>query len=107
MTGFMSFDQERIRPRTEIGRALSPEAKECGVLQQKLPHSYLNPKHIPKYTKVKVLVPKINNASAEQLRRATLLLLLLIKSLAAAGLPEYVATHSQLTGYLRPCELDT
>ncbi len=31
----------------------------------------------------------------------------LIKSLAAASLPEYVATHSQPTGYLRPCELDT
>ncbi len=31
----------------------------------------------------------------------------LIKSLAAAGLPEYVATHSHLTGYLRPWELDS
>ncbi len=31
----------------------------------------------------------------------------LIKTLPAAGLPEYVATHSQPTGYLHPCELDT
>ncbi len=30
-----------------------------------------------------------------------------IKSLAAASLPEYVDTHSLLTGYLRPKELDS
>ena len=40
--------------------------------------------------------------SAEQLLKATLLLLLAIKDLAAASLPEYVATHSHQTDYLAP-----
>ena len=61
-----------------------------------------NPQRIPKYTKVKVL-PTHHLTSFAELRYCCRCL---IKSFPATGLPEYLATHSQPTGYLRPCELD-
>ncbi len=63
-----------------------------------------NPEHTPKYTKVKVYIycaPEINNpqlSSFTELPHCPYF----IKSLGAPSLPEYVATHSQPTGYLRP-----
>ena len=63
--------------------------------------AYLTPQHIPKYAKAKVLHTQDKHPSAEQLLRARLLLLLLIKSFAATSLLEYVDTHSQPTGYLK------
>ncbi len=58
-----------------------------------------NPKHVPKYTKVKVWVPKINNTSAEQLVE---LYFYPIKSLVDPILLEYVDMYSLPTGYLHP-----
>ncbi len=62
-----------------------------------------NPKHTPKYTKAKVLYAQDKTA---QLSSFSELCCYPVKSLAAANLPEYVDTHSLLTGYLRPSELD-
>ncbi len=66
-----------------------------------------NPKHMPKYTKAKVPLPKINMYQLCSFAELCCHCHNPIKSLAAPCLPEYVATHSQLTGYLRPKELDT
>ena len=57
-----------------------------------------NAKHMPKYTKAKVLPTQDKHT---QLSSFTELRCHLIKSLAAASLL-YVDTHSLLTGYLRP-----
>ena len=67
----------------------------------------LNPEGILKYTKVKVPHTQNKHWSAEQLHRAAEPLPLTYKKFTAASLPEYVATHSHQTDYLRPCELDT
>ncbi len=58
-----------------------------------------NPKHTHKYTEVKVLCAQDKHT---QLSSFTEPCCHLIKGLADADLPEYVATHSQPTGYLHP-----
>ncbi len=63
-----------------------------------------NPKHTPKYTKAKVPHTQYKYI---QLSSFTWLCCYPIKSLAAASPPEYIDTHSLLTGYPRPKELDT
>ena len=63
-----------------------------------------NPECIPKYTKVKVLHTQDKHRiswAALQSYAATAL------DLATTSLPEYVATHSHQTDYLRPQELDS
>ncbi len=56
----------------------------------------------PKYTKVKVPRTPHQLSSFAELCCCCWP----IKDLATASLPEYVATHSHQTDYLRPCELD-
>ena len=58
-----------------------------------------NPKHRNKYTKVKVLRTQDKHT---QLSSFTQLCCYAIKSIADAGPPDYVDTHSLPTGYLRP-----
>ena len=58
-----------------------------------------NPECMPKYTKAKVLHTQDKHT---QLSSFTELCCHPIKSLAAPSLPEYVDTHPQPTGYLRP-----
>ena len=56
---------------------------------------------MPKYTKVKVLVPKIKTHQLSSFTELHCRYCCPIKSLAATGLPEYVATHSLPTAPLR------
>ena len=58
-----------------------------------------NPKDMPKYTKAKVWHTQDKHT---QLNSFIELCCYPIKSLADASLPEYIDTHSLLTGYLRP-----
>ncbi len=64
-----------------------------------------NPEHISLSTWYHI--PKIKNHPLSSFAELRCLCCCLIKSLAAASLTEYVATHSPQTGYLRPCELNT
>ncbi len=83
----------RFRPHSQITHLTDDE------YANRIP----NPARIPKYTKVKVLPTRQLSSFTELHCHCSCH----IKSIAAADLPEYVATHSHQTGYLLPCELDT
>ena len=52
--------------------------------------------------RLRYCLPKINTHQLSSFTELCCCCHCLIKSFAAASLPEYVATHSQLTGYLHP-----
>ena len=105
---FCTTDLVQLETRL-IARAKTEwiQHRDCTIQMTSTLTAYLTPNAYLSTPTLRYYIPKINNISAEQLPELCCRHChYLIKSFAATNLLEYVATHSHLTGYLRPCELN-